>query len=550
MGDAPASWLLLKLLSSEVGPMARKSSLWSEIARDREHRRKEAERQHRLQRQIVREVETDAFRERQVAERAEKTHQKEIAEEQRRRRLEEAAEQTTRLDARVQELEDLLKSCLEHVPLTAYDLTRPVIPTFEPGEDGLAHPAPRPPVVEVGGFLGRGHRRREAAAAMALFEVSLAEHRDGEQARLTRLEQRRTEHERHVQRIQAEVRQRSEELAALLDRGDEETVEQFCRAAIETLRLPEGIELAPRAVYRPEPREVVVDLRLPDFDIVPEEKSVRYVHTRESFNVKRRSRAEVQKIYLRLLAQIPLCVLRALFGAMDPNALDSVTVNGILPARDPETGQPATHYLVSVTTSRATFDGLVLSELDPVRCIRYLGAKLSSHPLDLEEIAPFLTFDLAKYRLAASVDVAAGLDSTTNLLEIEWGDFEQLVRQLLHEMNGGDARVTRRSRDDGIDGVLFDCNAVLGGEYIVQAKRYKRVVPANDVRALAGVLHDKRANHAVFVTPSWFSDDGRRFAADNRVRLIERPELKQLLHQHLKLQVIIPLPRQRVRKNS
>jgi restriction system protein len=116
-------------------------------------------------------------------------------------------------------------------------------------------------------------------------------------------------------------------------------------------------------------------------------------------------------------------------------------------------------------------------------------------------------------------------------------------------MNGGDARVTRRSRDDGIDGVLFDCNAVLGGEYIVQAKRYKKVVPANDVRALAGVLHDKRANHAVFVTPSWFSDDGRRFAADNRVRLIEGPELKQLLHQHLELQVIIPLPRQRVRKN-
>lgn len=275
--------------------MARKSSLWSEIAQDREHRRKEAERQRRLQRQIVREVETDAFRERQAAERAEKTHQKEIAEEQRRRRLEEAAEQTTRLDARVQELEDLLKSCLERVPLTAYNLTRPVSPTFEPGEEGLAHPAPRPPVVEVGGFLGRGRRRREAAAA-TLFEASLAEHRNGEQARLTRLEQRRTEHERHVRRILAEARQRSDELASFLDRGDEETVEQFCRAAIESLRLPEGIELAPRAVYRPEPRELVVDLRLPDFDVVPEEKSVRYVHTRESFDVKPRSRAEIHKI--------------------------------------------------------------------------------------------------------------------------------------------------------------------------------------------------------------------------------------------------------------
>jgi restriction system protein len=202
---------------------------------------------------------------------------------------------------------------------------------------------------------------------MAFFEESLAEHRGGEQARLTRLEERRSEHERRVQRIRAEARQRSDELAVLLGCGDEETVEQFCRAAIEALRLPAGIELAPRAVYRPEPRELVIDVRLPDFDVVPEEKSVRYVHTRESFDVKPRFRAEIHKIYLRLLAQIPLCVLSALFGAMNPNVLDSVTVNGILPARDPETGQPATHYLVSVTTSRATFDGLVLSELDPVR---------------------------------------------------------------------------------------------------------------------------------------------------------------------------------------
>ena len=65
----------------------------------------------------------------------------------------------------------------------------------------------------------------------------------------------------------------------------------------------------------------------------------------------------------------------------------------------------------------------------------------------------------------------------------------------------------------------------MGGEFIVQAKRYRNVVPANDVRALAGVMHDKRANHAIFVTTAWFSDDGRRFALDNRVRLIEGPEL-------------------------
>lgn len=77
--------------------MARKSSLWSEIARHRERRRKEDERQRQFQKQIAREVETDARRERQAVDRAEKARQKEIAEELRRRSLDEAAEQTARL---------------------------------------------------------------------------------------------------------------------------------------------------------------------------------------------------------------------------------------------------------------------------------------------------------------------------------------------------------------------------------------------------------------------------------------------------------------------
>jgi hypothetical protein len=71
--------------------------------------------------------------------------------------------------------------------------------------------------------------------------------------------------------------------------------------------------------------------------------------------------------------------------------------------------------------------------------------------------------------------------------------------------------------------VILDGDAVHGGEFIVQAKRYRKVVPANDVRALVGVMHDKRASHSIFVTTAWFSDDGRRFAittecASSRVR--------------------------------
>lgn len=525
--------------------MVQRSSLWNEIARDRLRRQTQAERADRIHGQVARELALDAHRERLADGRAEKARQKQIAEAERHESLAEADVQTARLAARIDELTGVLGLCSTQVPLTVDELVRPTVAHFDPGADGTPVPVPRRPVLEDGGLLGRGRRKREFTEAMGRYTATVADHERGERDRVGRLNQRRADHERRGRDLHADARRRGVELRNLLSSGEENAIEEFGAAAIRSLPLPDGIDLEPRVAYRADPRELVVDLRLPDFDVVPVEKSVQYVHTRRAFTVKQRSRTDIHAVYLRLLAQLPLCVLRALFGAMESDLLDSVTVNGILPARDPETGQPTSCYLVSVTTSRTTFDGLVLSELDPVRCLRYLGAKLSKHPLDLEEVAPFLTFDLAKYRLAESVDVAAGLDSTTNLGEIEWGEFEQLVRQLLMEMTGAETRVTRRSRDDGIDGVLFDCNVVLGGEFVVQVKRYRKVVPANDIRALAGVMHDKRANHAIFVTPSWFSDDGRRFASDNRVRLIEGPELKQLLRQHLGLKVVIPLRRRR-----
>lgn len=532
--------------SAEVGRVARRSSWWDEFERDRQRRRKSQAQLKKFEQQVAHEITQQERRERAETDRAAKTSAKEQDEQQRRDNIATAAEQSKRLEKRARELSELLIDSLAQPPFTVQDMVCPVFPPFDPSADGTPEPPPPPPQVHEGGFFGRGRRHREAAAA---YEQALQAHRQRETDRQRRLEKRQAEHQRILQQAEETGAQQARDILYRMAAGEEESVESFATAAIAALRLPDAIILQPRAVYRLEPQELLIDIMLPGVAVVPAETSIRYVHARAAFDAKPRPRTEIHEIYRQLIAQLSLAALHALFRAIDADTMDSIVLNGILDTRDPVTGQPTTEFLVSVTTSRATFDNLVLDALDPVRCLKEgLGAKLSRHPHDVEGIQPFLTFEKAKYRLAASVDIVATLDSTTNLLEIEWGDFEQLVRQLLQAMNGGDARVTRRSRDDGIDGVLFDCDAVLGGEYIVQAKRYRNVVPTNDVRALAGVLHDKRANHAVFVTPSWFSDDSRRFAADNRVRLIEGPELKQLLHDHLNLDVVIPSPGRKRRK--
>ena len=48
--------------------------------------------------------------------------------------------------------------------------------------------------------------------------------------------------------------------------------------------------------------------------------------------------------------------------------------------------------------------------------------------------------------------------------------------------------MTQASRDDGVDAVATNEAPVFGGLCVIQAKRYRKVVELEAVRALAGVM--------------------------------------------------------------
>jgi restriction system protein len=127
---------------------------------------------------------------------------------------------------------------------------------------------------------------------------------------------------------------------------------------------------------------------------------------------------------------------------------------------------------------------------------------------------------------------------------MDWYKFENLIRQLFEAM-GLEVHVTQSSRDEGIDAVAYNKTDIIHrSEILIQAKRYSNCVPANDVRALAGSVEEKRAHHGMLVTTAWVSPETKAFAArNNRLSIIEGGELKHLLAQHLNLDVRIDLAR-------
>jgi hypothetical protein len=139
--------------------------------------------------------------------------------------------------------------------------------------------------------------------------------------------------------------------------------------------------------------------------------------------------------------------------------------------------------------------------------------------------------------------VMAGNDNRPNLLALRPLEFEHLVRQLF-EAIGLKSWITQASRDEGVDGIVYNDHPLLGGLCVIQVKRNSRAVGAETVRALAGVMEDKRAVKGVLVTTSWASKASRDIAGRHgRIEIIEGCHLKSMLREHLGLDTLISPPK-------
>lgn len=321
--------------------------------------------------------------------------------------------------------------------------------------------------------------------------------------------------------------------------GSPETVEDYFELLIETSPLPEDLPIDVEVAYQPDSRKLLVIRELPGVEVIPEVREYSYVRTRDEITTKPRPPKDIKQRYTSLVAQLVLRTMHDVFEVQPTKLVDEVAVNGHVSTRNKATGQPERPCLISVSATREQFNDLILTDLDPSQCLRHLNALVSPHPWDLEAVRPIFDPDLSKYRLVDAHDAAASLDGRPILLQMQPVEFEHLVRQLFEAM-GMKSWVTQASRDDGVDAVAVNEDPIMGGLCIIQAKRYSGIVPADAVRALAGVMDDKRASRGVLVTTSWFGKATHDFAARHgRIQLIEGGELKHLLATHLSLDVTI-----------
>ena len=110
--------------------------------------------------------------------------------------------------------------------------------------------------------------------------------------------------------------------------------------------------------------------------------------------------------------------------------------------------------------------------------------------------------------------------------------FEKMVVELMEKMGYGRGQITQKSRDEGIDGMVYQDK--LGFDVIyIQAKRYdlEKTVGRPELQKFGGAIPEKNAK-GLFVTTGRFSPDAQKYANDRHIILIDGQHLAELMIEH------------------
>jgi restriction system protein len=514
--------------------MARRS-YWVQMQREAERRRRDAERAARaLERERLRR-EREAARQRAYDEK-----------EQKRQYLEERAAEADQFNDElakfVENLESLLAFSLASNAVLAFDSLKE-IPTplqFEPGELATAlTPPTRETPVSLGALqkLLPGAKAKHARAveeAEKQYAETLAQAVQAERDRQAMFAEAKSEHEKKVQAEAERVAaQRSEVdmFRTSYEEGNPEAVVTYCSMVLAASQYPDTFPQQHKVAYVPESHQLVIEMDLPIFDVVPATLEHRYVKAKDEIATKARPLAQRKALYLRIVSQVTLRTVHEMFEADQARHIESVVFNGHVDTIDPRTGQPARPCLITLRTTRDLFGNLDLARVEPEACLRGLNASVSRSPAELTPVRPVLEFNMVDPRFVEETDVLSSIDQRPNLMELTPSEFEALITNLFEKM-GLETRLTQASRDGGVDCVAYDPRPIFGGKVVIQAKRYKNTVGVSAVRDLFGTMQNEGASKGILVTTSGYGKASFEFADGKPLELLGGSNLLYLLEEH------------------
>jgi restriction system protein len=468
--------------------------------------------------------------------------------EAKRQHLEDRAAEVVRkneeLEGHLEELGRLLDDGLEHSPWLTFESLKKSTVFNDLVLPRHLHRAPVPPdrtdfSVPPPNWLAKllpgtaeKHAKRltvadsEFAEATHEHAIKLSEHEAEVQKHKDEHEAKRAAHVEQVNQHNAEV----DEFTAKYRGGDPESVASYCTLVLEASRYPDEFPQEFRVAYTPESKQLVCEYELPKPDVVPRVGEFKFIRSRDEIEEKPRKASDLKERYSDVVASVTLRTVHELFQADVARQIDVLVFNGFVDRVDPASGKDVRPCLISVRVTRPQFEQLHLARVDKGVCLRNLGALVSPRADEAQAVKPIIEFNMVDKRFVQESDVLSDLESRPNLMDLNPFEFENLVANLFGKM-GLETRLTRSSKDGGVDAVAFDPRPVLGGKVVIQAKRYKNTVGVSAVRDLYGTMLNEGASKGILVTTSGYGPDAFEFAKDKPIELLDGGRLLYLLQE-------------------
>jgi restriction system protein len=278
--------------------------------------------------------------------------------------------------------------------------------------------------------------------------------------------------------------------------GEINAILEYCDLVLSRSKYPDFFQKSFELDYNPENKILIVEYQLPSKDDFPTLKEVKYIQSKNEFKEYHISNEQLNKLFDSVIYQTTLRTIYELFKSDNVNAIDAISMNGWTNFTNRATGKEENICILSIQVKKNDLLEIDLSKVDPKICFKSLKGVAASKLSSITPIKPILKINKDDNRFIQGYDVANSVEETTNLAAMDWEDFEHLIRELFEKEfkhSGGEVKITRASRDKGVDAVAFDPDPIRGGKIVIQAKRYTNTVDVAAVRDLFGTVMNEGA---------------------------------------------------------
>mgnify|MGYP002336127471 CR=1 FL=1 len=316
---------------------------------------------------------------------------------------------------------------------------------------------------------------------------------------------------------------------ALIETKHPEGVVRHFDLTLRQLVLPAFVPRQWMISFEQETKTLLVEHRFPEIARLEIVKDIQQTHLSAARHVSLKLRKTVLP---KIQPALCLRIARVLAEADTFNFVEAIAVNGWVDFFERATGKPRRAYCASLIAKKDALLALRLETADPIAAFNSLRGASAGEAYETIPLMPSLKLQTDDPRFIEPRETTEKIAKGENLAAMDWEDFEHLVRELFERefaANGAEVKITRASRDQGVDAVIFDPDPLRGGKIVIQAKRYTLPVDVSAVRDLYGTVMNEGANSGILVTTSHYGPEAYAFVQNKPLKLINGAQLLGLL---------------------